>query len=565
MPYRVPTVYWGNLILGVAFFAYLAAVTVNKGPSPGNASRILLDEDTVDLLFSKQAEGKITMEELQRSVRQLSTQRLLEAESEVLSPDDVDAIMQEQLTMASRISVFFSSVFFMMMAFYIIWSQSEGDIAVVKRSSLRVRLNYCIQVNLYICFFSCLFNTVQLMDEDDFTLGTVNHTLDLGRPIEWIMTCPLMQLCIPIIAGVKVPESRTTIMPLVSVTILVFGLVSALVEAMVIKFVCYLAGAAFFLVLCYLINECIRDANDQRESLSHGSSNIRMLSLIVVFTWIPFPIWYALSPEGFNVIQNSAAMKVVVAFLNVISKGTFTLYLTRIRDDQRLREKVLAERIGTRMDGKFEMPTNVVTIIQEALGKLGRGHDFEDVMSILQVNMITSAEDILVLTQPYCEDIGLPWSLVFAFRDQWRRMQVSNADAWQLGAEATDMQARSSPAPDFRAVSPAAPHVARNPEKLQRVLKQIGYGDDENRTQSGFGALAICDERTESRSSPGRVQLALNDKQPSVALNDRGALDVADVVREAEDRLESRMEEMVNARVMEVLHMNLKQHRGGMP
>ena len=49
---------------------------------------------------------------------------------------------------------------------------------------------------------------------------------------------------------------------------------------------------------------------------------------------------YALSPEGFNVITNSAAMKVAVAFLNVISKGAFTLYLTRIRDDQRLREKV---------------------------------------------------------------------------------------------------------------------------------------------------------------------------------------------------------------------------------
>ena len=74
-------------------------------------------------------------------------------------------------------------------------------------------------------------------------------------------------------------------------SILIFGLVSALVDAMVIKFVCYTVGASFFLVLCYLINECIRDATDQRESLLHGSSSIRMLSLIVIFTWIPFPIW----------------------------------------------------------------------------------------------------------------------------------------------------------------------------------------------------------------------------------------------------------------------------------
>ena len=97
-------------------------------------------------------------------------------------PADYDSkTLGEQLTMASRISVFFSSIFFMMMAFYIIWSQSDGDIAVVKRSSLRVRLNYCITVNLYICFFSCLFNTVQLMDEDDFTLGEVLAMRELVR------------------------------------------------------------------------------------------------------------------------------------------------------------------------------------------------------------------------------------------------------------------------------------------------------------------------------------------------------------------------------------------------
>jgi len=108
-------------------------------------------------------------------------------------------------------------------------------------------------------------------------------------------------------------------------------------------------------------------------------------------------------------------------------------------------------------------------------------------------------------------------------------MQVSNADAWQLGADdATDLNKarQGSPLTDFRAVSPAAPHVARNPEKLQKVLKQIGYGDEKN---------------SESKIQSG--------------------------VREADDRLESRLEEMVNAKVMEVLHMNLQQQqqRGGMP
>jgi len=143
-------------------------------------------------------------------------------------------------------------------------------------------------------------------------------------------------------------------------------------------------------------------------------------------------------------------------------------------------------------------------------------------------------------------------------------MQVSNADAWQFGAnDATDLNKarQGSPLTDFRAVSPAAPHVARNPEKLQKVLKQIGHGDEKNsesKIQSGFGALALCDGKTETNIG---ARLALDD-----TLNDsHDALDVAGVVREAEDRLESRLEEMVNAKVMEVLHMNLQQQRGGMP
>ena len=45
--------------------------------------------------------------------------------------------------MASTISVFFSAIFFMLMAFYIIYSQNETELSVVKRSSLRKRLDYC--------------------------------------------------------------------------------------------------------------------------------------------------------------------------------------------------------------------------------------------------------------------------------------------------------------------------------------------------------------------------------------------------------------------------------------
>merc|ERR1719156_495430 len=83
------------------------------------------------------------------------------------------------------------------------------------------------------------------------------------------------------------------------------------------------------------------------ETLFWGTSSIRTLAVIVAWTWVPFPIWYALSPEGFNIIQNSAAMKIAVAFLNVLSKGSFIYYLMRVRGDLEVKEMVMAEATAT--------------------------------------------------------------------------------------------------------------------------------------------------------------------------------------------------------------------------
>merc|ERR1719235_2545291 len=91
------------------------------------------------------------------------------------------------------------------------------------------------------------------------------------------------------------------------------------------------------------MNQCIKESTDSQESMFWGSSSIRTLAVIVTWTWVPFPIWYALSPEGFNIVQNSAAMKIAVAFLNVLSKGAFIYYLMRVRGDHEVREMVLAD------------------------------------------------------------------------------------------------------------------------------------------------------------------------------------------------------------------------------
>jgi len=584
-----------NMLFGVIFFCYLSMVAVQKQSAMNSAVAMIyeegqgrslsavpevdellnnenLDEGTkaaVQKLVSLQLEAQTRADAYKTALEIAAPDHMRRLEDSVLSEEEVAAIVEEQLAMASTISVFFSSIFFMLMAFYIIYSQNETELSVVKRSSLRKRLDYCITVNLYICFFSCLFNTVQLGDQDDFRIGDLNHTLDLGRPIEWIMTCPLMQLCLPLLGGDKVPDSRTTTMPLTSLGILLCGLSSALVQVWTAKFLFYLVGGFMFLGLCYLINECIRDSTGNQESLLRGSSYLRTLSLIVIWTWIPFPVWYALSPEGFNVITNSALMKVAVAFLNVISKGVFTMYLIRVRDDQRLREKVTAERTGLNgpggeetKDKKFGVSANFVSMIQEALGVIGRSRDFEDIMKILHTNMITTPDDLMVLTPVYCEDIGLPWPVVFSFKDRWRRMQVSNADAWQLKERLSMHQEQEQamrnydPTMQWGPVSPAAPHVARNPEKLQKVLRGITTTMDERALaehgmagNDGFenGLVGIDDRMSDADSK-------------AIMMKPEGQ-HVGEVVRDAEERLLARLDDMVNAKVMDVLHKNLKRQR----
>merc|ERR1719498_798096 len=91
------------------------------------------------------------------------------------------------------------------------------------------------------------------------------------------------------------------------------------------------------------MNRVVAESTNGSENLLWGRSIIRQLSVIVVLTWVPFPVWYALSPEGFNIIPNSAAMKISVAFLNVLSKGFFIFYLMRVRADLETKEIVMAE------------------------------------------------------------------------------------------------------------------------------------------------------------------------------------------------------------------------------
>jgi bacteriorhodopsin len=396
------------------------------------------------------------------------------------------AILKE----ASDVSVLFSGVFFFFLGVIICSDSIATDLHLVQRSILKKRLEFSLAVCLYICFFSCLFNFVQYGDDDDIALESYDNrdvpVLDLARPIEWILTCPLMQLCIPIIGGENVKDYRRTSMPLNAVVNLCFGLCAMFSQDLYQKLTFYLCGVSCFLVLCYQMNCCIMESSGGAESMFWGSSVVRKLVLITASTWVPFPIWYALSPEGFNIIPNAAAMKIAVAFLNVFSKGVFIFYLSRVNADMKMREQAMSEfEVVAEIEGKKdklkglgedfadfsskEITSRLACVIEEILTSMGRGKDYNGIKEVFETHMINTTDDVMVLTQKYCEGIALPWGFVVSCKQKIKSSKHQVDDVWGFPKEEN---ARSV----YQDGGPLPPQVANDPRKLREHHRRNSTG-----------------------------------------------------------------------------------------
>merc|ERR1719482_1591889 len=231
-----------------------------------------------------------------------------------------------------------------------------------------------------------------------------------------------------------------------------------------------------FLVMLGLMNQCLSDASDGGENLLVGSSFLRGLIVTITLTWFPFPIWYALSPEGFNVIKDEAGMKVAVAFLNVLSKGAFIMYLARIRTDYNTREKTMLsvgyiKDMKSDFDGleakkpadKDSLDKILSMLIHDVLESMGRAKDKDHLVEVLEAHLVTTNEDIISLTKEYCQEIGMPWGLILALKSKIRSYNVQTDDPWS-------MQAMNSVKEIEHSFS--APHIAKNQEKIKDVMKR---------------------------------------------------------------------------------------------
>jgi len=247
--------------------------------------------------------------------------------------DEQEALLEEQaFELGTKVAQIFSGIIFAGLAGWLTVTNGT-KLAFVQRAALEKRLTVCCFLNTYVGFFSAFFNFFQLTQVDDAILpANDGFTMDLARPIEWIMTCPLMQLSLVLMGGAKIPEYRRYMMPGFSVTILLLGTASTFMPMDALKITCYIAGVLIFGVMVYFNRQQILEYSGGEEGLLTGDSEFRKATLLLISTWCPFPTWYVLSPEGFGIIDNVLLIQVGWAFLNIVAKFVFIFYIQRIKD-----------------------------------------------------------------------------------------------------------------------------------------------------------------------------------------------------------------------------------------
>eukprot|EP00439_Symbiodinium_sp_Y106_P023939 s682_g2.t3 len=214
------------------------------------------------------------------------------------------------LTDAHNIAQIIQGAGFMALAMWLIFA-NNSKVAVAQKAPLEQRHAICATISTAVALFSGFFNILQLTAIDDFDLpGRENNfTLNLSRPIEWIATCPIMQLKLVVLAGSRVPSYRRFMMPLISVAVLLCGTAS-MFTGDALRFAWYGFGLSLACIMFYHNALQIKENSEGEESLFSGDSDFRKLSITLIVTWFPFPLWFSLSVEGFGLITDGFIIEI---------------------------------------------------------------------------------------------------------------------------------------------------------------------------------------------------------------------------------------------------------------
>jgi len=298
-----------------------------------------------------------------------------------------------------------------------------------KKLSVDRRLLAAVRMNTYVAIFSATFNFFQLTELDNFVLPrSTTFVLDMSRPVEWMCTCPLMQAGLVLMAGDAVPDYRLWMMPLLSFSVLTLGVVAVSISDQYARTAVFCLGSCVAMVMFYYNRKQILEFSYGEEGFFSGSSEFRSLSILLIMTWIPFPLWFLLSPEGVGVITDVGAIQVGWAVLNMIAKGTFLAYFQRVKSKHfaemhrsmaefSMNGDDLAKGSETKfLDASAGEGIDLHALLEETMMFLGLKTKVGKFKQLLKKARVTSCSDLDSLDELACRDAMLPWEVVYAMK-----------------------------------------------------------------------------------------------------------------------------------------------------
>jgi len=360
----------------------------------------------------------------------------------------LNADAEEAFELGSRISQIFCGCAFTALSFYLVTSNTTR-LSYIHRASIEKRLAVCCQLSLIVAALSAFLNFFQLTELDNWALGGQRQfTVDVSRPIEWILTCPVMQLSLVIMGGPRIPDNRRVIMPLSSAVVLFLGGTTLFLDVPY-TYICFVVAFCVHMSAMYLNRLQIIEHSRGVEGLFSGDSEFRRATLILMLTWIPFPTWFFLSPEGIGLVDNVVIIQLGWAFLNITSKFTLIFYLQRIKDNYMIRVKMKRSMQQNKSGAGFhasekrgyddatpESNSELCALVLETMTFLGMAQNADRMLKLLAEAKVFSLDQIEHLDKKDCDEKQLPHDLICAIQSRYKVWALEMVDDAEIGLEA---------------------------------------------------------------------------------------------------------------------------------
>lgn len=151
------------------------------------------------------------------------------------------------------------------------------------------------------------------------TVSTTGGDLPLARYVDWLLTTPLLLLCLGLLA--RPPRRVLTVLIAVDVIIIAAG-IAAIVSVGTLSWALFGVGVIAYVALVYgLLVTLPRSVSPEADRVRAVFGTLRNITVVL---WTLYPVVWILAPTGLGLLTTSTEMLVFV-YLDLVSKVGFVV------------------------------------------------------------------------------------------------------------------------------------------------------------------------------------------------------------------------------------------------